>query len=285
MRNVLIGLGLSLLAISALAQVSDGDTLWNSRADGAQGGHAKAAPIDAAIGAYRKAVASNPNDLEARWKLMRAIRFKGAYAASDEGQKKQIYDDAKSVGGQSVSVVERMIAAKGVGSPGKASERAVAAAAQGIPNAAEIYFWDSVNWGEWAVVYGKLAAVREGAADRIKRESTIALLADPKIDDGGPARVLGRLHNQTPRVPFITGWASDSEAVKFLRQSLAISPANKLTKVFLAEAMVSNDSGTRPQAIQLLKEVVSAPIDQNWAVEDADSQKQAQSLLRNWGAK
>jgi len=39
-----------------------------------------------------------------------------------------------------------------------------------------------VNWGEWALVYGKLSAVKEGAADRIKRESTIAMLADPKME-------------------------------------------------------------------------------------------------------
>ena len=33
-----------------------------------------------------------------------------------------------------------------------------------------------------------------------------------------PSRVLGRLHDQTPRIPFITGWASSKEAVRFLER-------------------------------------------------------------------
>src|SRR5258706_1469198 len=117
-----------------------------------------------------------------------------------------------------------------------------------MSGAGEVFFWDSVNWGEWALAYGKMAAVREGAADRIRREATIAMLIDPKIDGGGPQRVLGRLHDQTPRVPFITGWASSREAVRFLKESVAIDPTNKITRVFLADAMVSNDSNGRPAA-------------------------------------
>ena len=53
----------------------------------------------------------------------------------------------------------------------------VADAARSIPGAGALFFWDSVNWGEWALVYGKLAAVKQGAADRIKREATIAYLS------------------------------------------------------------------------------------------------------------
>ena len=52
-----------------------------------------------------------------------------------------------------------------------------------------------MNWGEWALAYGKMAAVRQGAADRIRSEATIAMLINPKMDGGGPQRVLGRLHD------------------------------------------------------------------------------------------
>ena len=100
--------------------------------------------------------------------------------------------------------------------------------------------WDAVNWGEWAVAYGKMAAARQGAADRIRREATIAELIDPKLEGGTPSRVLGRLHDQTPRIPFITGWASQREAVKFLEESYKVDPTNKITLVFLAEALVSD---------------------------------------------
>jgi hypothetical protein len=129
-----------------------------------------------------------------------------------------------------------------------------------------------------------MAAAREGAADRIKREATIAELVDPKLEGGSPSRVLGRLHDQTPRIPFITGWASSKEAVRFLNESYKIDPANKITRVFLAEAMVSNDSNTKPKAIQMLRETIAAPNDPNYEVEQAAATEDARALLKKWGA-
>jgi tetratricopeptide (TPR) repeat protein len=284
-KMMLAAMLLILAAIPSLAQVADGDAHWVARAEGATGGHAKGQENDAAISNYQKAVAANPHDLEARWKLMRSLRFKGSYVATDTEEKKKIYDEAKKVGDQAVNEIDRMLASKGMKSSSKASEKDLATAARSIPNAGEVYFWDSANWGEWALVYGKLAAVRQGAADRIKRESTVAMLVDPKLEGGGGARVLGRLHNQTPHVPFITGWASDELAVKYLKQSLAADPTNKITRVFLAEAMVSVNSDTKPQAIQMLHEIINSPNDQNYAVEQADAQDMARKLLKTWGVK
>ncbi len=285
MRTLAITLGLLALTVaSAMAQIAEGDQHWAVRAEGHSGGHAQAAHVDAAIAAYQKAVAANPNDLEARWKLLRTIRFKGAYVAANNDQKKAIYTIAKKEGDAALTLLDKQLAAKGISSVAKATEKQVADAARTIPGAGEIFLWDSVNWGEWALAYGKMAAVREGAADRIRRESTIAMLVDPKLEGGAPPRVLGRLHDQTPRVPFITGWASSKEAVKYLNESLKIDPANKITRTFLAEAMVNNDSDTKPQAIQMLKEVVSTPNDPNYEVEQAAAQDDARVLLRKWGA-
>ncbi len=284
MRRALVALAGLCLTTSLFAQIPDGDQHWATRAEGHQGGHAKTAQIDAAIAAYRSAVAKDANDLEARWKLLRAIRFKGAYVASSNDEKKVIYGQAKTDGDAALAVLSAKLRAKGITSIEKAAEKQVADAARGIPGAAEVFHWDAVNWGEWALVYGKMAAVREGAADRIKRESTIAMMIDPKLDGGGPQRVLGRLHDQTPHVPFITGWASSKEAVKFLTESSKIDPSNKITRVFLAEAMVNNDSDTKPQAVQILKEVVSTPNDPNYEVEHAQAQEDAKALLKKWGA-
>lgn len=284
MKSLVLLAALSLVATMATAQTADGDQHWNARAEGHTGGRAKPAHIDAAIAAYQKAVAANPNDLEARWKLLRAIRFKGAYVAATNDEKKAVFAMGKKAGEDALAVVDRALTAKGLKSVSKATEKDVAATAKTIPGAAEVFFWDSVNWGEWALAYGKMAAVREGAADRIRREATIAYLADNKMDGGGPARVLGRLHDQTPHVPFITGWASSKEAVRFLNESIKVDPTNKITRTFLAEAMVNNSSDTKPQAIQMLKEVVSTPNDPNFEVESADAQEDARDLLKKWGA-
>ncbi len=273
---------LLLLAATATAQVPEGDQHWAARADGHQGGHAQAAHVDAAIAAYEKAIAQNPNDLETRGKLLRAIRFKGAYVAAAGEAKKAVYAQGKKSGEEALAVVDKLLAAKGISSPSKATEKQVADAARAIPGAGEVFLWDSVNWGEWALAYGKMAAVREGAADRIKREATIAMLIDPKLEGGAPARVLGRLHDETPRVPFLTGWASSKEAVRLLTESLKIDPANKITKVFLAEAMVDNDGDTKPAAIAILRDVVKAPNDPNYEVEQAAATADAQALLKEW---
>ena len=259
------------LALRAPAQLAEGDRLWPQRAE----------QIDAAIAAYQRAAAANPNDLEAQWKLLRAYRFKGAYVAKTPEAKKQVYGVAKSAGEKAIALVNRLLAAKGV--KADAPEKTVAAAAKSIPGAAEVFLWDAVNWGEWALAYGKLAAARQGAADRIRRDATIALLVDPQLEGGAPARVLGRLHDQTPRIPFVTGWASSKEALRFLNESLKADPSNKLTMVFLAEAMVSNDSSTKPKAIELLRRVVAAPNHPDFATEDAAATEDAKALLKKWG--
>jgi len=251
---------------SLIAQVAEGDKHWALRAEGAQGGRARAEHIDAAIAAYARG-----NDLESQWKLLRAYRFKGAYVASTNDEKKKVYGAAKTAG-------ERALAA--LGAKTKGPEKQVAEATRATPGAAEVFLWDAVNWGEWALAYGKLAAVREGAADRIRREATIAMLINPRMEGGAPARVLGRLHDQTPRVPFITGWASEKEAVRFLNESLRIDPKNKITIVFLAEAMVSNDSKTKPQAIKMLRDVIVTPNDPEYAVEYAAATEDAKALLK-----
>jgi tetratricopeptide (TPR) repeat protein len=285
MRKVLAISGIFVaMATAAAAQVAEGDQHWAARAEGHQSGHAKPAHADAAIAAYQKAIAQNPNDLEARWKLLRTLRFKGAYVAATADEKKQAYNTAKKAGEDALAVLDRQLAAKGLRSVTKATEKEVADAAKSIPGAGEVFAWDSVNWGEWALTYGKMAAVREGAADRIRREATIAMLIDPKLEGGVPARVLGRLHDQTPRIPFITGWASNREAVRFLNESLKVDPTNKITRVFLAEAMVNGNSDTKPQAVQMLKELLTTPNDPNYEVEQAAAQDDARALLKHWGA-
>ncbi len=266
-----------LVSLPLAAQVADGDRHFANRAEGAQGARAKTGPIDAAIAAYERAVAQDANDLEAQWKLLRAYRYKGAYAAVNAEQKKQIYGAAKNAGDKAVAA-----AYKKLGMTAKSPEKQVADAARKVPGAADVFLWDAVNWGEWALAYGKMAAARQGAADRIRRGATIAHLASPRIEGGAPSRVLGRLHDQTPRIPFVTGWASSKEALRFLNESLKVDPDNKLTMLFLAEAMVANDSSAKGRAKQILQGVVNNPNNPEYPVEDAAAVEDAKALLAKW---
>jgi len=258
---------------SLFAQVAEGDRHYAMRAEGSVGGHARAEHIDAAIAAYQRG-----NDLESQWKLLRAYRFKGAYVARTNDDKKKVYGAAKTAGEKAIATVYRMLSLKS-----SAPEKQVATAARAVPGAAEAFLWDAVNWGEWALAYGKMAAVREGAADRIRREATIAHLANPRLEGGAPSRVLGRLHDQTPRIPFITGWASEKEAVRFLTESLRIDPTNKITIVFLAEALEELDSDNKPRAIKMLRDAIAAPNDPQYPVEQAAATDDARALLKKWG--
>ncbi|MFN2443943.1 MAG: TRAP transporter TatT component family protein [Thermoanaerobaculia bacterium] len=264
-------------------QTDEGDRLWLLRAEGALESRAAEEPADAVINAYGTALHDHPESLETRWKLMRALRFKGAYVAQDVEQKRVIFDRARQVGEAGLAQLDRALAAKEAGSVMKGKEAIVATTLRTIPHAGEFLYWDAVAWGEWAQAFGKIPAVRQGAADRILRETTLAMMIDPAIEDGGGARVLGRLHHQTPRIPFITGWASDAKAVQHLRASLELGPENKLTRIFLAEALASHRKADRPEAVALLRSVVQDPVDPAFAVEDAEAQEQAQALLAKWG--
>ena len=269
------------LSLPLVAQVAEGDKHWAARAEGHQSGHAAAGEIDQAIAAYRNAITKNPADLEARWKLLRAMRFRGAYVLTTNEQKKALYADAKKEGDAAIEVLGNALKSKGIASIQHDNESKVANAARGVSGAAEIFHWDAVNWGEWALAYGKMAAAREGAADKIRRDERVALAIDPHLDNGGPQRVLGRLYDQTPHIPFITGWASSREGVRFLRESLKQGPS-KITSVFLAEAMVNDDSSSKPQAEQILHQVISSPNDRNYEVEEARAVEDAQALLHKW---
>jgi hypothetical protein len=273
---------LILLALPVAADVKSGDAHWTRRAEGHVGARAEAGPVDSAIVAYRAAVDGSPSNFEARWKLLRALRFKGAYVAAGQGAKRTIFEEAKSSGEEGIDLVERLLRARGIANPARASETEIAKVAATIPGAGELYYWNAVSWGEWAQVFGKMAAVRQGAAGTIRRHATIALEIDPAMEGGGPGRLLGRLHDQTPRVPLLTGWVSKREAVRFLREALRLSPGDKVTMVFLAEAMVPADRGSRPDAVRLLQRVLEEPNHPDFAVEHAAAQADARRLLADW---
>ncbi|HEU4522991.1 MAG TPA: hypothetical protein VFT12_13365, partial [Thermoanaerobaculia bacterium] len=133
-------LSIVLAVLLASTSLNEGDRLWNLRAEGSSGGRAAAAPIDGAIAAYEKAVAENPNALEPRWKLLRSLRFKGAYVAQSNDEKKAIYSKAKAAGEDALKVVYRHLQV----AP-DAPEKQVAAAAKKVAGAGEVFAWDAVN--------------------------------------------------------------------------------------------------------------------------------------------
>jgi len=273
----------ALLAASEPApKLADIDRLWALRADGSTGGRALSGPIDLAIEACRAALAAEPDSLEVRWRLMRALYFKGEHTAGDTTAKRSVFDEGRTVAEQALAILRR--------EAGREARRDLSAATpvelvphvKGDAAAVPSFLWAAVDWGKWALAFGKTAAVRQGAASKIRDYAQAVILLDPAYDGGGGYRVLGRLHHQTPAVPFFTGWASRSLALKNLRLAVETGPRNLVGRQFLAEAMWDYEPDRRAEARAMLEKILAELPATDNLVEDRKTQEEAAQLLKDW---
>src|SRR5258708_29761376 len=116
-------------------------------------------------------------------------------------------------------------------------------------------------WAEWSRAYGVIAAIREGAAAKIRDFETLSSLIDEKVRYGGGYRALGRLHHKCPRIPLVTGWVSGRKALDYLEKAYRINPQRKFNRVFYAEALYDLDSSRRTGAKRLLEKLIADPPD------------------------
>ena len=257
------------------------DAHWARRADGSDGARAKPDEIDAAVEACKKAAAEATGALEPRWKLMRALHFKGEYTTDDAGRKKSIFDEGKRVGEEALDVARGQAARAGL-SMAKAGPLDLVPALKENRDAVAAFLWAGIDWGKWALVFGKSAAVKQGAAAKIRDYATAVVRMDPAYDDAGGYRVLGRLHHQTPSVPFFTGWASRSDALEDLKKAHEIAPKNFVNRLYLAEVTWDYDKPHRAEARGMLESLVKDAPSAEYLVEDRKAQEEAQALLKLW---
>ncbi len=263
--------------------IDAGDTHWENRAKDAQGSHADSKEMNEAIAAYRNGLTRAPDSLALRWRLMRALYFKGEYATDDREEKKKIFQEGKTIGEEFLHRVQQE-ASSHVGQPlDRAGPVALAPHFKAAPDVVAGFLWSSANWGGWSLAFGKLQAVRQGAATKIRDLATAVIAMDPNFFDGGGYRILGRLHHQTPSVPLITGWASTKEAVSYLRKAVQIGPRNFLNRLYLAEALWDLDKDdSRQEAVKLVEEIVHDTPGPTFLVEERRTQELAQADLNRW---
>jgi hypothetical protein len=284
MRAVLLALALSA---SLLAQdsspLAEADRLWALRAESSTGGHAHAAAIDPVIAACRAALAVEPDSVAARGRLMRALYFKGEYVADDVTDKRAIFDEGRKSAEEVLGILRRDVSRATAKDFGKASPVSLAPHLKGRADAVDAFLWAAADWGKWALAFGKSAAVRQGAAAKIRDYAQAVVLLDPAYDAGGGYRILGRLHHQTPSVPFFTGWASRGEALRNLRLAVASGPGNFVGRQFLAEAIWEYETDKRAEARALMQALVDeAPLPDS-LVECRKAQEEAAAKLKEWG--
>lgn len=270
-------------AKSPLPLLKEGDRHWDLRAEGAQDSHAASKEIDEAIANYRRALVLDPDSLSIRWRLMRAMYFKGKFGTNDNERKKTIFDDGKAIGEEAIRLIRNEASLRTGKSMDKAGPVDLGRVIGDSPDVAATFLWLSANWGEWTLASGKLQAVRQGVATKIRDLALAVSQMDPTYAEGGGYRVLGRLYHQVPYIPFITSWASTKEAVGFLRRAYEIGPQNSYNRLYLAEALWDLGGESRKEARMVAEALIWDAPRPAFLIEDRWAMEQAQMLIEMMG--
>jgi len=219
-------------APAALAEaIAAGDAHYARRGEEAAGDGAAPFQIDGAIADFRRALSIDPRSLDARLRLMRALFFRGGFCGEMPAAEKQaLFDEAKKVAEETVTDLDRALQRR--------KGRVRLDGATDADAAAEAYVWAAVSWGQWAVFH-RMSAAWQGAPARIRDLATAALTVDPSTEQAAAYIILGRLHTEAPRIPFVTSWVSREKGLAFLREGHRLAPQNQALTYFLGSALLT----------------------------------------------
>jgi tetratricopeptide (TPR) repeat protein len=253
------------------AALAEGDAHYERRAEGARGGTADPREADLALQSYRRALAASPDDLVALARLLRALNFRGAHCGADLATRKKLFDEGRLLGLAAVARLEKTVAGR------SAADRI--AVLRDTRGAAGAYYWTAACLGQWALTRGTFASARSGVGGRIRDLAETVIALDPGLEEGGGYRILGRLHDQAPHIPLITGWVSKTKAVEYLRKSYALGPANPVTWFFLGEALLDGEASQADEGRRFLRRCIDTPPRSDYVVESASYAEQARARL------
>lgn len=225
-RIVWFCLGFALVGVEASpALLKEGDRYYALRADGAKGDRAKRENILTAQALYHLALQDSNSTEAAAGRMLKAYYFHGCYAYVDASDRLRIHTEAVEFGARYHALYPRNPA---------------------------IGYWYAVNLSLWAKERGPLQAVREGAAERIRRiaETMISMTERNLVDQAGAYQILGRMHQLLPRIPLILTWPDKKLAEAYLRKSITADPDDLTGYLFLGELL--RDQGRHLEAAQLI---------------------------------
>src|SRR3990172_3412758 len=143
MLALILSLGLQAGEPAASAEaLARGDDHYAHRDEGASGAQADPARIERALAEYRRALSLDPDSIEARCRLLRAIFFRATFCGAGEDEQRRLFDEARRIADEGIGRLEK--------SRRRPSDQAQVAAWKEVRNAAHLYFWAAVSWGEWA---------------------------------------------------------------------------------------------------------------------------------------
>jgi hypothetical protein len=267
------------------AELAAAGAAWQRRADGAgDDGRAQAAPADAAVAAFERAVAADPSCLEAHAGLLRALFFAGDHASPDPAARRARLDRAKqAIDGAMAATAARL----GAGEEPRAAFDAerLAAAVGGAERraAASVHFWSAIALASWARDHGVLAAVREGVAGRVRDHALVTIALDPGCEVGGAHRLLSTLHGELPRIPLLTPWVDRAQALPEAERAYALAPDHPSNQLFLGLTLLDHLPERRAEAIERLQRVARLVPSGESRIEDAALRRLARERLEREG--
>jgi hypothetical protein len=164
------------------------------------------------------------------------------------------------------------------------SPAATARALAGVPQAKSIYLWGAVDWGLWGDAFGKLAAARQGVGDRLRHYGEVVIAIDERFENAGGHRLIGRLNDLAPKVPFVTGWVDRDKSISELERAVALGPGDPTNDLYLAEAILDHRPAARPQAMAILRSLAARQPSAERVVEEAKVLEEARALLARQSA-
>ena len=271
-----------LLLVAPDPVVAAADRAWSRRDEGRVGARASSKRINEAIAGYEKA-AESPSNVEARWKLARALFFRAKYTGLAAKSQLATFLEARGAGEEAIALLRRAAGTRGTALSDDAPPQRIAETLSREPHAAPTYFWTAVAWGEWGLLATRLQATKARAALKVRDYSSTVIALDPAFEEGGGYRILGRLHHRAPRVPYVTGGVSRPEGIRNLRLAVKAAPVNFVNRHFLAEALAGQGGAGKAEAIRIEKEILADAPSPGHLVEDTSIQAEAKKNLAAWG--
>ncbi len=205
-------------------------------------GRANLENVRRGLQSLRQAVAQNPRDFEAWWRIAKFTCYVAQHTS--EPEKSKLLEEGIEAGKKAIGLESRR---------------------------PEAHFWLGADYGlsveDKSVLKGLLLV------DTIRKEIQTSAQLDPDYEQGAAVRTLARIYY---RAPFFKG-GDKRRAIELLEGCLKRFPENSLTMLYLADSYVA--VRRREQARELLEKILKLCPDPQYGPELAENQDEARARL------
>lgn len=232
--------------------LGEGKNLYEHRADGCVGLHAKAETINTAIADFEKVYKVSDMQEEAGLYLIRCYNYKGRFVSTGN-EKKTTFEKGKILG---ETLIEK------------------------YPKSAPILFEYLCVLGLWGNEIGAIQAAWDGLIGKMKGGTERLIQLDPNYGGCGGKMILGTIHIRAPYIPLVLTWPDDATGLKYLEEAARTFPGEFKNLFFYGEALYKK--GYKDKAKEYMRKIISMTPHPQLYLEDMQFQKDAEQLLKTW---